>query len=276
MAYIGTSSNDVASGGNLADSMFGFAGDDRLFGNGGNDYLNGGLGNDYLNGGTGNDTLEGGDGNDIMDGGLGADRFIGGAGYDVADYSTSTSAVTVYLASNQVGGGAVGDTFSSVEIVFGSAYNDFLQNSGGGTAYGGSGNDTLYGSGAINSANEGGRIRGDNGFDTLRMDYGATTAMIQNGLGYDVIDRFVENQDNFFFDLSNFGLGGSFDSWELTNSNSVTAVGSNAQLIYDGDDSRLYLDSNGTASGGLTLIADLVNSTVVNGTLDLADFETQL
>jgi serralysin len=184
--------------------------------------------------------------------------------------------VTVFLASNQVSGGALGDTFSSVEHVIGSAYGDRLQNSVGGTTYAGTGNDTLYGGGAINSAIEGGRIRGDGGFDTLRMDYGATTAMIQNGLGYDVVDRFVEDQDNFFFDLSNFGLGGSFDSWELTNSNSVTAVGSNAQLIYDGDDSRLYLDSNGNASGGLTLIADLVNSTVVNGTLDLADFETQL
>lgn len=276
MAYIGTSSDDIASGGNLADSMYGYAGNDRLFGEGGNDILSGGIGNDFLNGGTGNDTLYGEDGNDVMVGGLGADKFFGGAGYDTADYSTSTSGVTVFLASNQVGGGALGDTFSSVEYVIGSNHNDRLQNSGGGTAYGGSGNDTLFGSGAINSANEGGRIRGDNGLDTLRMDYGATTAMIQNGLGYDVIDRFVEDQDNFFFDLSNFGLGGSLDSWELTNSNSVTAVGSHAQLIYDGDDSRLYLDSNGTGSGGLTLIADLTNSTVFNGTLDLADFETQL
>jgi hypothetical protein len=276
MAYIGTSGNDVAFGGNLADSMYGYAGNDRLYGQGGNDYLNGGIGNDFLSGGDGNDYLYGDAGNDVMVGGLGADQFVGGSGWDTADYSTSTTGVTAYLASNQSGGGATGDTFSSVEYVIGSAYNDRLQNAGGGTAYGGSGNDILYGSGAINSAQEGGRIRGDNGFDTLRMDYGATTAMIQNGLGYDVIDRFVEDQDNFFFDLSNFGLGGSFDSWELTNSNSITAVGSHAQLIYDGDDSRLYLDSNGTGSGGLTLIADLTNSTVFNGTLDLGDFETQL
>jgi Ca2+-binding RTX toxin-like protein len=257
--YEGTISDNVASGGNLADSMFGYAGNDRLYGEGGNDYLNGGTGNDYLNGGTGDDTLYGGDGNDVMVGGVGADKFVGGAGNDTVDYSSSTSAVTVFLASNQVSGGALGDTFSSVEHVIG-----------------GTGNDTLYGGGAINSAIEGGRIRGDGGFDTLRMDYGATTAMIQNGLGYDVVDRFVEDQDNFFFDLSNFGLGTSFDAWELINSNSITAIGKNAQFIYDGDDSRLYLDSNGTTSGGLTLIADLTNSTVVNGTLDLGDFETQL
>jgi Ca2+-binding RTX toxin-like protein len=242
----------------------------------GNDYIDGGVGDDLLFGGNGNDILVGGRGSDIMDGGAGADEFRGGKGRDTVDYSTSTTGVTAYLNSNFSGGGAAGDTYNKVENVIGSGFADWLQNYNGGDAFGGSGNDTLYGGGNYLSTDEGGRIRGDAGIDTLRMDYGNTSAWLQNGQGYDIVDQFIENEDNFFIDLSDFGLGATLDVNELVNSDSVTAIGGNAQFIYDGDDSRLYFDSNGTGAGGLVLIADLTNSTVYNGTLDIADFEYQV
>lgn len=274
--YIGNNLNNIAGGTNLADSMYGYGGNDQLYGYGGNDYLNGGIGNDYLNGGTGDDFLFGDSGNDTMVGGAGADQFVGGSGIDAADYRTSTTAVTAYLHSNQSGGDAAGDTYSGMENVIGSAYNDRLQNNGGGTAYGQGGNDILYGGGAQYSAEEGGYVRGDTGIDTLRMDYGATSAWLQNGLGADIVDQFIEGQDNFYIDLSDFGLGSSLTANEIVNNNTHTAVGGNAQLIYDGDDSKLYLDTNGSGAGGQTLIADLTNSTVYGGNLDAGDFQYQL
>lgn len=274
--FTGNSSDNTIIGSLLDDDIEGRGGSDYLYGLDGNDFIDGGVGDDFLFGGNGDDTLVGGKGADVMEGGPGSDEFRGGKGSDTVDYSTSTTGVLAYLATNQSGYDATGDSYTNVENVVGSAYTDYLQNSKGGDAMGGSGADTLYGGGANGSTEDGGRVRGDAGIDTLNMLYGNTTAWLQNGQGYDYVDQFVENEDNFFIDLSDFGLGASFDVNELVNSNSVTAIGSNAQFIYDGDDSRLYFDSNGTTGGGLILIADLTNSTVINGTLDVADFEYQV
>jgi len=274
--YKGNSSDNIISGSLLDDDIYGKGGNDTLSGLDGNDFINGGTGDDFIFGGAGDDELIGGKGNDTMDGGAGADIFRGGQGSDTVDYSTSTSAVLAYLDANTSADGAAGDSFVAVENVIGSAFNDFLQNANGGDAFGGSGADSIYGGGTNGGIDDGGRIRGDAGIDTLNMMYGNTTAWLQNGQGYDVVNGFVENQDNFFIDLSDFGLGGTFDFNELVNSDSVTAVGTNAQFIYDGDDSRLYFDSNGTGGGGLVLIADLTGSTVLFDTLDTGDFEYQV
>lgn len=274
--YEGNGNDNTINGSNNADDIYGKGGKDWLYGNGGDDLIDGGIGADYLFGGDGDDILIGNKGNDTMDGGLGSDEFRGGQGMDTVDYSSSTSGVRAYLHTNQSDFAAAGDSYLNVENVIGSAYGDWLQNNGGGDALGGSGNDTLYGGGTQFSTEEGGRIRGDSGNDTLRMDYGNTAAWLLNGQGYDTVDQFIENEDTFFIDLSDFGLGNSLDAAELVNSNSVTAIGGNAQFIYDGDDSRLYFDANGSGAGGLTLIADLTNSTVYSGTLDTADFEYQV
>ena len=52
---------------------------------------------DLLFGKTGADTLDGGNGDDTLNGGAGADSLIGGGGLDTADYSASSSGVTVNL-----------------------------------------------------------------------------------------------------------------------------------------------------------------------------------
>lgn len=274
--FTGNSSSNTINGTLLDDDIYGKGGSDYLYGLGGNDFIDGGVGDDFLFGGDGDDILVGGKGADTMEGGLGADEFKGGKGMDTVDYSGSTTGVLAYLNTNQAGSGAAGDIYTNAENVIGSAFNDQLQNNNGGDAFGGSGADAIYGGGASNSTEDGGRIRGDAGIDTLYMHYGNTTAWLQNGQGYDIVEQFIENEDNFFIDLSDFGLGATLDVNELVNSNSLTAVGGNAQFIYDGDDSRLYFDSNGNAAGGLTLVADLTGSTVYNGTLDINDFEYQV
>ena len=68
--------DDVATGGNLRDMLWGLEGNDSLKGMGGNDYLSGGSGDDTLSGGAGADALIGGAGADRLLGGAGADRFV--------------------------------------------------------------------------------------------------------------------------------------------------------------------------------------------------------
>jgi len=293
---IGTNFNDIINGTAQDDLLIGYGGHDTLDGRGGNDELRGGGGNDKMYGKAGNDLLKGGAGNDKMYGGAGSDTLLGGAGndrldpgddlvadvlnggagIDTADYSQGTTGVTAYLAANFGGGGAVGDTYINVENVIGTAFGDFLQNAFGGTAFGGGGNDVLYGGGTFGGTEDGGKVRGDAGADTLNMEYGNTLAWIQNGQGADTIDGFIEGQDKLFLKLSEFGLGDTLTSSEIRNSNTATATGSHAQLIFEGDAQRLWFDSNGDGAGGLTLIATFVDSTFDEGgtpALGINDFE---
>lgn len=68
----------------IANTLYGFDGDDVLYGFGGNDTLYGRSGNDTLDGGDGADRLFGGDGDDILRGGAGHQDFLyGDAGDDI-------------------------------------------------------------------------------------------------------------------------------------------------------------------------------------------------
>lgn len=259
----GTSADDTISAKNGNDTVFGYDGNDTIYGELGNDKLYGGIGNDYV---------DGGDGNDKMFDDLGADTYEGGTGIDTISYASATSGLTAYLGFNTTLGAATGDTYSNVENVIGSAFDDYLQGDYAGDAFGGGGDDHLYGSGNSGSTDAGGRIRGDGGYDTLRMDYGNTQAWLQNGQGYDTISFFIEGQDLFFIKLSDFGLGNTLDSNEVHNSNTVTAVGTNAQFIFEYDAQNLWFDENGSSAGGLTLIAHFDNSTFTDSNIGIDDF----
>ncbi|MEQ1578310.1 MAG: hypothetical protein ABL894_11720 [Hyphomicrobium sp.] len=271
----GDNKKNVINGTNGDDQLFGLGGNDTLNGKGGNDLLSGGKGNDKLFGGKGADILKGGAGDDTLDPGsdLDADVINGGTGIDTVNYSAGTGPVTAYLAVNTSGQGATGDSYTAVENVVGTAFGDYLQNAGGGTAFGGAGADTLYGGGTINSSEDGGKVRGDAGADVLNMTYGNTLAWLQNGQGTDTIDGYIEGSDNLFIKLSEFGLGDTFDSSEIVNSNTVTATGTNAQFIYEDDAKNLWFDSNGTNAGGLTYVAHFVNSTITDANLGTNDFD---
>jgi len=146
---------------NLSGSTFG----DDLRGDGGANTISGGTGNDAISGRDGNDTLNGDDGNDVLAGGVGADALNGGLGTDRAQYIDATAGLVADL---QVAAGntgiAAGDSYSSIENLFGSNFNDSLRGDGGDntisgrngndllsgrdgddTLFGGAGNDTLVG-----------------------------------------------------------------------------------------------------------------------------------
>ncbi|HEX2528402.1 MAG TPA: S8 family serine peptidase [Geminicoccus sp.] len=79
----GGDGGDLLLGSFGADRLIGQAGNDDLRGEAGNDRLEGGLGNNRLFGGAGNDTLVGAAQADLLDGGAGEDRLRGGSGADV-------------------------------------------------------------------------------------------------------------------------------------------------------------------------------------------------
>ncbi|HYC46514.1 MAG TPA: hypothetical protein VED01_13655, partial [Burkholderiales bacterium] len=155
----------------------GFA--DTLVGNNGANTLRGGNGDDYLQALGGADTLEGGSGSDRLEGGVGADRLDGGAGTDYAAYYYAAAAVTVDLANPSLGtGDAAGDTFVSIEGVYGSAHADGISgNASANSLTGLAGNDTLSGRGGSDA------LLGMDGNDTL--DGGAGPDHLNGGAGVD-------------------------------------------------------------------------------------------
>lgn len=219
----GGDGDDVIDGGDGSDTLLGQAGTDTITGGAGNDVLRGGTENDILwgddgndqlfgddgaegvraegtqstrgfeqaglFGGAGDDRLDGGLGDDYLDGGIGADVLIGGAGFDGVDYSGSTAAVSVNLATGAAtGGSAQGDTLNTIELVNGSAFADTLTGSGlSDIIYGNAGDDTIFGGGGNDF------LFGGDGNDTISaeagndaLDGGAGNDILNGGTGNDV------------------------------------------------------------------------------------------
>lgn len=132
--------DDVISGSDSNDNLDGLLGDDVLYGAGGDD---------ALRGSAGSDELYGEDGNDALVGGLGADALDGGTGRDFVYYSDSSAGVVVDLSTGKgQRGEAQGDTYVSIENVWGSAADDQVKGNAGTNTFAGSwGNDTYDGGG---------------------------------------------------------------------------------------------------------------------------------
>jgi serralysin len=94
------------------------------------DKIIGSSGNDQLAGQGGEDELYGGAGHDLLMGGAEGVYFNGGIGLDTVAYATATRNVTASLTpSIKNTGFAAGDTFESIENLFGSMYSDKLYGS---------------------------------------------------------------------------------------------------------------------------------------------------
>jgi Ca2+-binding RTX toxin-like protein len=126
-----------------------------------------------------------------MVGEAGTDQFDGGLGFDFVSYFNSTGAVTVNLGLNRLNGGqAAGETYTSVEGVFGSRFSDNIVGDNNANAlFGGDGADVLFGLGGSDV------LKGDGGADRLNGGWGQDT--IDGGAGNDTLtgeagaDRFV-------------------------------------------------------------------------------------
>ena len=176
---IGGASGDNLSGTAGNNRIEGRNGNDVILGRSGNDTLIGGAGNDVLTGGAGADVLNGDTGNDTLMGGAGADVLNGGTGIDTASYADATSGVFADLVLTHLNtGDAAGDSYSTIQNLTGSDFNDNLRGTfTGNLISGGGGNDTILGRGGDDT------LQGGSGADAMNggggsntVDYGDATS----------------------------------------------------------------------------------------------------
>ncbi len=237
-------------GSNFNDSITGTLGADFIYGGLGNDTLNGDDGNDRIFGQDGNDIINGGNGNDYIEGGAGGDTINGGAGIDTIGFSTSSEGVTVDLdapppqdeplqagaSESETANAALGDSYTSIENISGSRFDDDLSgNSFANLIHGRAGDDLISG-GAGNDRLFGGLgddfIFGDEGNDILQG--GGGDDEIFGGAGNDLIylgdgeDYAEGGEGNDFFYLTN---DGQMD--EIYGGNNTNGDGPNTDTGFD-------------------------------------------
>jgi Ca2+-binding RTX toxin-like protein len=199
-------------------------------------------GNDILSGQGGNDSLLGGADNDILLGGAGADVLDGGNGIDRAQYTDATAGVLADLQlSNLNTGFAAGDTYVSIERLYGSAFNDTLRgDAAANVLWGHNGNDRLSGRGGNDNLlgmNGNDILSGQGGNDSLLGGAGADTFLFQNGYGQDTITDFNISQSGERIALSAVSTITDFSD---LSSNHLDQSGSNT-IINDGQGNTITL-----------------------------------
>lgn len=304
---LGSAFADTLTSGDLGDFLVGNAGDDVLIGNGGKDQLEGGDGNDiiyggddgdFIDGGQGADLIYGGAGSDNILGGYGADRIFGEDGFDLVNYSNSPWAVRVDLTAGKgQGGWAEGDTYSSIEQIYGSLYfsDVFTGGAAGEKLYGFGGNDQIYGLAGndwlyggngqdiLNGGDGADQLFGDAGNDTLAGGDGADKLtggdgddVLNGGLGADVLDGeagtdladYSDSAAAVIVDLAaGTGVGGSAQGDVLRNIENIT--GSRFDDILTGSD---LANTIRTGAGSDTIKAGAGNDIIEGGAnADLID-----
>ena len=203
------------------ENLTGSVHNDTLTGDDAENVISGGAGDDFLFGGGSGDMLIGGDGNDILDGGAGGDELIGGDGTDTVNYSLATGGVTVSLADDtQNAGGAAGDSFTSIERVLGSSFNDIITGDGN--------NNFLVGNGGTDS------LTGGGGADTFAFNLTGSDAGTAT-----ITDFALTDNDTIFIQTAS-----GTDTTSLTTANLAIITdpsdSANAQLVDATDNATIY------------------------------------
>ena len=242
--------NEVINGSNGADDLFGAGGNDNMRGLGGTDRLFGEDGNDTLNGGLGGDTLN------------------GGIGIDTVTYANATARVTAALdGSLAAAGEAVGDSYTSIERLTGSNFNDALRgnslanrlagNNGVDTMDGMAGNDVLLGGLGADILSGGG---GSDGFEYTNANQGGDTVTDYTNL--------AGNNDSLRFLGTAFGglAKGALDASRFVANTSGAATTVVQRFVYETDTDILRYDADGNGVGAAVVIATFTGlSTLVLG-----------
>jgi Ca2+-binding RTX toxin-like protein len=260
---IGSAHVDFLVGDGGGNYITGQDGDDYIAGVGGNDTLIGDGGADLIDGGQGNDDLYGGGGADTLEGALGSDAMYGGDGFDYATYQNAATGVVARLDFASLNANeAAGDTYTDVEGLIGSGFNDFIVGNGGanylaslgGDDYlaGVDGDDTLIGAQGSDQFWGGtgaDLIDGGAGYDIARYDFAATGIVARLDGG----PNSGEAAGDVYVDIEAL-YGSGFSDFLIGDANSNVLVG------LDGNDYLYGLSGDDLLLGGAGADAFAFNS----------------
>ncbi len=226
----GNALDNVITGNNAGDSLFGYDGNDRLMG---------GTFADTLDGGSGVDSLIGGYGNDVYYVDSSSDQVVEASGqgtdtvYSTVDYTLSQNVENLTLTgSARRGGGNALDN-----VITGNNLGDSL--------FGNDGNDTLSGGAGIDTLDGGNgddRLIGGAGDDVYYVDSSSDQVVEASGQGTDTVYSTVD-----------YTLGQNVENLTLTGA-AHTGTGNTLNNVITGNNlgDRLFgVDGNDTLSGGV-------------------------
>jgi Ca2+-binding RTX toxin-like protein len=227
-----------------------------------------GLGDDIYDGRGGmiEGTVFGRAGKDVFFAGETIESFDGGAGIDTLNLRSSAGGRVDLSGAGSGTGVARGDSYVDVEIVLGS-------NSGADVVIGSSADNTLSGFGGADALDgRAGRdvLEGGGEADTLTGGAGNDRFQFRELTDAgDVITDFsgvVANNDQFRISAAGFGGGlvaGALAASQFQARADTLAQDADDRFIFRTTDATLWFDVNGSAAGGLTLVADLQAGAVV-------------
>jgi serralysin len=270
-ALLGSTHNDTLTASNFGCTLTGGGGNDTLRGGNASDILVGGVGTDSLRGGLGNDTyvLENGvDG--IIDTG-GVDTATSTVSRSIAPYATLDNLTLVNVAAALSGTGN-----NLANTITGNNFNNTLNGGNGNDRLnGGLGNDSLIGgvgNDVLNGSTGNDTLTGGAGVDTLtggaNNDFFVFNAPL-NAANRDVVTDFFAPQDTFRLEnavMAGLGVAGALSANRFFAG--AAAHDADDRVIYNKVNGALSYDSNGSAAGGVTVLATLTNKPV----LTAADF----
>jgi hypothetical protein len=278
--------------GNLAFTNWDTNDQINITGTGAIDYLIGSSKADIIgelsNGG--DDHLEGLGGDDTLLGGRGADYVDGGADYDFASYLSAANGVVARLDFASLNlGEAADDTYSAIEGLIGSAFNDFLVGddalgnyltaqggddyvagrSGDDTIRGDDGNDQFWGGEGADS------LDGGAGYDIARYDFAVSGVTVWLGGGVNAGEAAGDT-----FTGTEALYGSAFGDYLIGDdeANVLAALGGLDVLYGLGGDDILFGGAGGdffafnTAAFGTDTVLDFATTTAAGASHDYVDF----
>ncbi|WP_428428395.1 calcium-binding protein [Pararhizobium sp.] len=233
--------------GTLSGTVYAGVGTDKLFGSVLGDTFYGEDDADTIYGYAGNDKLLGGNGNDNLVGGEGADAMAGGEGLDRVLYLDATAGVTVSLVAPSLNTGeAKGDTYSSIEYLTGSNFNDSLSGNALANAIGGgAGNDLIKGYAGLDT------LAGGAGNDTFVFDTALNaTTNVDTITDYNVAADTIQLENAIFTTLTAAGI---LSATAFVANAAGVAGDASDRIVYETDTGKLFYDQdgNGAAFAGI-------------------------
>ena len=236
--------------------------------------------------------ITGAAGADVLSGGAGADSLDGGDGVDTADYSRAAGGVIASLAdgvASDDGDGST-DTFTGIENLLGSAWDDDLTGDAGANVLDGAdGYDVLVGGGGADI------LRG--GLDYDMADYsgaaGGVVVKLNTGMatndGDGASDQLVSIEDITGSDFDDLIIGDTIDNYLYGGSGRDVLIGGDGDDLLEGGngaanqlqgglgDDRYYVEANDTlvefANEGYDSVATTRNSYTLRANFEELGFD---